>query len=481
MWVKILQKNIIYAIGSVANSAALFLLIPFLVNVLSPAEYGAWSIYDILILLLGILISAGMDIGLMREYWFLENDGKRSRLSGTVLMGVTIWGIALFCILLMGYGLVNRSPIFVRFHLEAFSSNSLLLVYLIAFSETLFTVLLAIFRIREQAVHFVALSVGKMILFMVLAILGEKLTGNINGALAGRLLAALAGIIVASIFISPIVRLKFEWNQLKRVLRYGLPLIPANLSSYILLSSDRYILAATSTLTTVATYSFAYKLASGLDVLITRPFATDWAARRYRIATQEDARTKYAEILIIYLFISSLAVSGLIALSPMIYKLVAPASYIEGIKVLPILVFAIQIYGLSIPLNVGLVIKDMTPMVAKIGIVSAIFCVAIELWLIPHYGMAGAAWSTLLSYVVWTGGVTILSLRVYPIRYNLSQIISICLATVISYVGLRLILQNLANVSIGSLLISLSWLVLVYGITGLTLLRKFPAKAPSKA
>jgi O-antigen/teichoic acid export membrane protein len=481
MWVRLLKNNFIYAIGSVANSSALFLLIPFLVNNLSPAEYGAWSIYEIVILLLSILIAAGMDIGLMREYWFLENDLERGRLSGTVLIMVTIWGFTLFCITIMGYWLINRSPIFTRLHLDVFPPNSLSLVYLIGFSETLFSVLLAIYRIREQAVHYVVFSVGKMILFLVCAILGVRLTGNINGALAGRLLAAMLGIFGASVLIFHSVSLVFDWNHLKRVLRYGLPLIPANLSSYILLSSDRYILTATSTLPIVATYSFAYKIASGLDVLISRPFATDWAARRYRIATQEDAQTKYADVFIVYLFISSFAVSGLIALLPIIYKWIAPVSYFEGMRILPILFFAIQIFGLSNPLNVGLVIKDMTSTVAKVGILSAFFCIAIELWLIPHFGMAGAAWSTLLSYVIWTGGVTILSLHVYPIRYNLGKIITICFASVIGYIGLNWILQSLSNPSIGSLLVSLSWLAFVYGITGLTLIRKSPAKVPSKA
>ncbi|OGO63310.1 MAG: hypothetical protein A2029_08485, partial [Chloroflexi bacterium RBG_19FT_COMBO_47_9] len=412
MWGRILKTNAIYAIGSVANSAALFLLIPYLVNNLSTSEYGAWAIYEIMILLLNILISAGMDIGLMREYWFLGNDSERSRLSGTVLMAVSLWGTALFGILVLSYWPLQRSAVFTQFHLDAFPTNSLLLVYLISYFETLFTVMLAIFRIREQAIHYVVLSVGKLLLFLSCAIVGIRLTGNINGALAGRLLAACLGVAGAGFFVFRMVRLEFDLNQLKRVLRYGLPLVPVNLSSYILISADRYFLNATSTLAVVATYTFAHKIASTLDILITRPFAIDWAARRFRIAAQEGAQRKYAEIFIYYFFISSLSALGLIALSPIIYKLVAPAIYLEGLSVLPVIIFAVQIYGLSYALNVGLVIKDKTPTVAIIGIISAVFCVAIELWLIPNYGMAGASWSILLSNIIWTGGVTILSLKV---------------------------------------------------------------------
>ncbi|MDD1748545.1 MAG: polysaccharide biosynthesis C-terminal domain-containing protein [Methanothrix sp.] len=481
MWVRLIKNNAIYAIGSVANSAALFLLIPFLVNFLPTEEFGAWSIYEVIILMLGILISAGMDIGLMRHYWFLDNDDGRSTLGGTVIIAVITWGVILFFILTLVYWFISRSPWYTQIHLDVFPPFSLFLVYLIGFCETIFSVLLAIFRIREQAIHYVALSVGKMILFLAGAIIGERLIGNINGVLIGRLLAAILGVIGAGIFIFKIIRLKFDFHHLSNVLRYGLPLIPANLSSYILISSDRYILNASSTLTIVAAYSFAYKIASALDVLIIRPFATDWAARRFRIAGEDNSQTKYANIFLVFFFISSLSVSGLIAFTPILYKLIAPDIYLEGIKVLPIILIAIQIFGLSYPLNIGLVIKDKTSTVAKVGIISAIFCIAIELWLIPRFGMIGAAWSTLLSYVLWTVGMTVLSLRVYPIRYNLLKILIIFITMVIGLIGVTLILQSLSNASVEALLISLGWLVFIYGIAGVALVGKFHLKISPKA
>ena len=157
------------------------------------------------------------------------------------------------------------------------------------------------------------------------------------------------------------------------------------------------------------------------------------------------------------------------------------AIYLEGLSVLPVIIFAVQIYGLSYALNVGLVIKDKTPTVAIIGIISAVFCVAIELWLIPNYGMAGASWSILLSNIIWTGGVTILSLKVYPISYNLVKIAIIFFTSVIGYIGLRWILQTSLVSSLVSLLIALVWLAFVFGIAGLTLVRKSTAKAADEA
>jgi len=68
MWRNLLKANLIYAFGNIANSAALFLLVPYLVNAFTPEEYGAWSIFEIAILFLNMLILTGLDVGLMREY-----------------------------------------------------------------------------------------------------------------------------------------------------------------------------------------------------------------------------------------------------------------------------------------------------------------------------------------------------------------------------------------------------------------------------
>src|SRR5512136_1536172 len=92
MWRSLFRANIAYAIGSAAASVASLLLVPYLVNALSLQEYGAWALFDVTILLLTMLILAGLDVGLMREYWFLKDNTQRARLAGTILIAVTMWG-----------------------------------------------------------------------------------------------------------------------------------------------------------------------------------------------------------------------------------------------------------------------------------------------------------------------------------------------------------------------------------------------------
>ncbi|MBK8128805.1 MAG: hypothetical protein IPK53_07610 [bacterium] len=156
---KTLKSNLIYGLGSIANSAALFLLVPYLVNNLSPSEFGVWSIIEITIMILTLFISAGLDVGLMREYWAITDEQYRATLAGTVLIAIVVWGILLFTLLSVFSYMANLQN---YFHI---SWSVVLLVLLVACVETLFLFALNLFRIREDPAKFVVLSVGRLLLF----------------------------------------------------------------------------------------------------------------------------------------------------------------------------------------------------------------------------------------------------------------------------------------------------------------------------
>lgn len=429
MWRQLLRTNLVYAIGSAANSAALFLLVPYLVNVFTPTEYGAWSIFEVAILLLNMVILAGLEVGLMREYWFLADDTTRAQLAGSILLAIALWGGILF---VSGTLLVASG---IHFSLPG-APFTLTEVLAIAWFEALFSLFLTLFRIREEALAFVSLSVGRMVLFVGLSIglvhFGYGLPGALLGRLGGTVLMLGGALVLGFRYIS----LSLDLEGLKRVLRYGLPLLPTNLASYILLASDRYVLQHFSSLESVAVYTFAYKIAATLDVLITRPFALDWAPRRFKIATQNDPSRKYAQALVFYLWVAVFFSLCVIALTPAFYHWVAPREYWPGMKLVPVILPAYLIYGLSYPLNVGIMLRDRTQYLPVIGGVAAMVCLGLNFWWSPLYGPSGAAWATVAAYGVWTAGIAWLSLKLYPVRYSLQQVGFILLAALLGYAGL---------------------------------------------
>lgn len=190
MWSKLLRANVLYAIGSLTNSAALFLLIPYLVNALTPQEYGAWSLFEIASLLVGMTMVAGMDVGVMRQYWQLPDEATRARLVGTVLVMVLLWGGLLVTggLLLVGLGVGASMPS---------PQHSWLLLLLGAWAETFLGLLMVLLRMREKATWFVLISIGRMLLFLGGGI-GLVAGGyGLRGLLLARLGAALLALLGA--------------------------------------------------------------------------------------------------------------------------------------------------------------------------------------------------------------------------------------------------------------------------------------------
>lgn len=460
---RLLKVNAVYAVGSVANGAALFLLIPFFVRYLGPADFGLWSISEIMIYFLNLVMMAGMDIYLMREYWFLKNESERKILVGTLLSMVLVWGLGVMVL----FALAILPFIKKDFYFNQFDPVIIILIIITGFSEVIFTLLISVFRVLEKPFHYVFLSLGRMFVFMGLAIFWTKIGSGLSGALAGRLTAAIVFIIIAWVMAHKYIQLGFSSKYLRPWANYGLPMVLAGFLLYVLISADRYALQVMASLEVVAIYSFSYKLAASVDILVTRPFAMDWAARRFSIATQEHPERKYAEAAILYAFISLWCALMVQAAAPVIYKWFAPAVYVQGLKALPILMAANIAMGLSYPLNVGIMLKDRTKLLLPItALVGIVYILALYV-LIPSNPIQGAAWATLLAYSLYTIGVAVLSLRLYPVNYPIRKWLMLGEGTILAATGLFLAsLFCTKTPLLMAVLIRGLWVFLVFALTG---------------
>ncbi len=460
---RLLKVNVVYAVGSVANGAALFLLIPFLVKYLGIVDFGLWSISEIAIYFLRLVTMAGMDLYLMRVYWFLKSELERRSLVGTILSMVVLWGLGILVLFIVAAFLLSKNGVFFN----EFNPTLLLLIGAIGFCEVVFNLLLSIFRIREKPFHFVFLSLGRMITFMGISIFWVKTGVGLSGALAGRLAAAIFFIFFAWGMAYKYVQIGFSSEHLKPWSKYGLPMVLSGVAFYALIAADRYALQAMAGLQMVAIYSFSYKLASSIDYLVTSPFATDWAARRFQIATEDQPKRKYANAAFLYAFIAILCGFFVQAGAPLLYDWFAPSIYIDGLKALPILLAANIVMGLSYPLNIGIFLKDRPKFLPVIVVLSGIFYIIALVLLIPLNPIQGAAWATLLSYSVYTISIAFLSLRLYPVDYPVKGWIVLGICILLSSAGLLLLgfVTFIDTLWISALAGEL-WVFLVFALTG---------------
>jgi O-antigen/teichoic acid export membrane protein len=186
----------------------------------------------------------------------------------------------------------------------------------------------------------------------------------------------------------------------------------------------------------VGVYSAAVKIASVITFVLIA-FRTAWPAFAYSIEDDREARRTYSFVLTYLLAFASWAALALGALAPWWAELLTDPKYQRAEKGIALLAFAGAVYAGYTVLAIGSGRARRTQLNWVVTGAGAAVNVALNFWLVPRYGMVGAAISTVAAYVVLFGGMTVYAQHVYPVAYQWRRVASVVLVAVALTVGAR--------------------------------------------
>jgi len=96
-------------------------------------------------------------------------------------------------------------------------------------------------------------------------------------------------------------------------------------------------------------------------------------------------------------------------------------------------------YGVMFMTNSGLEVKNKTKYMNYSIIAAITLNVGLNLWLIPLFGMIGAAWASFLSYVILAVINLVINLQLWYIPYEYRRLAKLALAWVVMFVLCQLI------------------------------------------
>jgi len=174
-------------------------------------------------------------------------------------------------------------------------------------------------------------------------------------------------------------------------------------------------------------------------LLFVNVFRLAWQPFFLETAEQEDAKRVFSRVLTYFLFITS---GVFLAISFFVDDLVRfeiggstffGSAYWGGTHLVPLFLAAYILYGLYVNLIAGVYIEKKTLYLPLVAGAAALTSIGANLWLIPHYGMSGAAVASVLAYSVMVCGLFVLSRRYYPIPYEWSRLARIALVVILLY------------------------------------------------
>ncbi|WP_136514434.1 lipopolysaccharide biosynthesis protein [Geomonas edaphica] len=412
------RHTLIYTIGTFAQRAAGFLLLPLYTRFLAPADYGVLELISLTTDVICMICGLGVGATVYRFYAKYDAVRDKNAVVSTAygvmaaLFGVTV----ALCVLFSGQvsALVMSDRAYTGY-------------FVVAFLSLLFNVGIEVpclhLKATQRSVMFVSASMLKLLMqiaFNIYFIVFLK-----RGAL-GILESTLISNVVMSCLLSVMmfrdVGFSFSKEKAREMIVFGMPLILWSLGSFILTFSDRYFLKAFSDLATVGVYSLAYKFSFILTYFAVAPFQQIWEPRRFEIWKQAGGREIYLKV---FRYSNLLMVSCalLIAIfSKEVVVLMADTAYHRAYTLVPVLLLSSIFQAWTSFCSFGILMEKKTREFALCAVFSTFFAILANFLLIPRWGAMGAAWATAIVFAIRFVAVYLLSQRAIFITYDWREV-----------------------------------------------------------
>jgi len=414
----LVKDSAVYAVGTIASRLVGFIMIPVYTRVLTPADYGIIETIVRLVDIIGLLLSLGLAEALLRHYYLAKTDDERNRLIGTVFnlnLLVVAAGVLVFWPL---------SPWLTRLAFGHDRYTHYVAVSLIGMMiGSLIELPLTLWRAEGKPWRFTAISLLKLFTHLSANIV---LVVWLRWGVWGVVISGLLNAVVWSVVLGVMVRLKygiyFDKGWLASVLRYGVPLVPAGLSQFVLHYSDRFFLVRYVSESELGLYSLAYRF--GMLVSVFHGIvALAWSPWAYRVGDNEEGGVLHlarATSLILVVFACLSAFIALLS-APAIRLMSAPGFW-KAADYVPVLALAYWFFMAQGPISTGAKLARRTYLLAAANGVAAAVCLLLSWWLIPRYGVWGAVVMTVLSMLTLVAGCYAVSQKVFAVQYDTTSL-----------------------------------------------------------
>ena len=221
-----------------------------------------------------------------------------------------------------------------------------------------------------------------------------------DGYLAGNYAAS--AVVLVGIWATEARRLGRARRPLARsspLLRYGLPIVPAEAAVFALNVIDRAYLLRTESAAAAGLFALAVKLATVVIVAV-RAFGLAWPPLAYSITDDDEARRLYATVTTWYVVLIGLVVLTLALLSRWIVDLLAAPDFAAAHEALGWVALGWGLYGLALLLVTVAGRARVTTRSAPAAFGGLAANVVALLLLVPPLGIAGAGIALCVAYVV---------------------------------------------------------------------------------
>ncbi len=411
-----LVKDIaVYGTGDVLLRATAFITMPIYTRIFTVDDYGTLSFVLTITSLLSAVLILGGDSAYARFFFEAKTQPERQLITSSWFSFLALWSGAVIVLCLPFVGLFSRWSFGTAQH------GMLFALALLAAPLTLVNSLCGqVLRNQFRAHLFTALNIATTLLTIGFVLYGVVVLNlGLGGVLGGTLLATALVLPVRLWTIRGMLRPVFSVQIVRGMLAFGFPFVPASLAVWVFASSDRLVLGKLSTLDQLGLFAVATSAASILS-LINGAIGQAWSPHAIRVYEEhpDEARAFYGRVMTYILFGFGLLTVGITAFADELLKvLAAPAFYPAAPAVGP-LALGVMAYASVHVTGLGISLTKQTRYLAYFCWIAAVINVALNLLLVPRWGMMASSWATAVTWLFLTLAYWSVSQRLLPVAYE---------------------------------------------------------------
>ncbi|MFN2611871.1 MAG: lipopolysaccharide biosynthesis protein [Solirubrobacterales bacterium] len=403
-----------YTASSVLSKLFAVAFLPLYTRHVSPEGFGAAEVLTVAAVAAAITIRLGLIEAVMRFYYAERErpeDIVRTGFAAMLLLSVV--GVAA---LMPFAGPISRA-------LLDTSEPGLARIAIAGVGVfVLYDYMLTLYRLDERAKAYFAFTIANVLITIPVTVwLVVVKDEAARGLLIGQF--GVGAVILAGLIVVQRRRLGLVPDPalLRRMARFGLPMMPAELSLYSLSFIDRILIVHLIGLGKAGLYALAVKFAQGVQVLV-RGFQLAYPPLAYSIADDEEARQAYADIVSWFLAACTFVVVGMWLFSRWIVRFLAAPEFFGAHEAVGLISTGVMLYALYFVMVVIIGRTNRTELSFPATVAGTAANIGLNLALVPPLGIVGAGLALVASYLVILAVMYVLTQRLFPVPYQWRRI-----------------------------------------------------------
>ena len=426
-YIQFIKRIGVVGIANILISLSGLIFIPIITKNFSTANYGVWAQVNTVIALVPNVVNLGLPYTMVR-FLAAEKDKSIIKQSFYSMMLLVLASTLVMVAVFIVFSSQIANALFDG------SMQIMAIVTVISFLACLNLMLLSYFRTFQRIAYYSGFLVLQTYIVVGVSIVLTLMHYPIEIVVLGLLTGYLLTFIAMAFLIVRELGFTTKLKSLRDELKFAIPTVPNNVSSWVVDSSDKFVIGIFLGSAAVGCYSPGYALGSILLMFLT-PFAVLLPAvlpEYFEAGDMEKVDTFLSYSMKYYLLITIPAAVGMSLLSkPLLYILTTDIIANQGFMVTPLVALGaifMGIYGIS---NNIIILEKKTTILGYIWISVAILNIVLNIFAVPYLGIFGAGLATLVCYF-FAFAVTLVYSRKYArLPFDYKSIAKILIASAI--------------------------------------------------